>query len=69
VRLLLNIAYEHLRGDARHTGECVPGRPTKDCPLCDFHQRLDAPVLPSEVAEEQAIQAKVDAINRARFPG
>jgi hypothetical protein len=42
---------------------------TPDCGLCDFHQRLAAPVLPSEVAEEQHIRAMADAINRARNPG
>jgi hypothetical protein len=47
----------------------VPGKVTPDCPLCDFRQRLAAPVLPSELAAEQQIRAMVDAINRARVPG
>lgn len=67
--MLLTIVYEHLRAGRRHTAGCVPGGAGTDCPLCDFHQRLAAPVLPSEVAEEQEIRARLDAINRARFPG
>jgi hypothetical protein len=48
---------------------CVPGTVNADCRLCDFHQRLAAPVLPAEVAEEQRIRDMVEAINRTRNPG
>lgn len=67
--MLLNIVYEHLRGGAQHGADCKPGQVNPECDLCGFHQRLAAPVLESEIAEERRIRAMVDAINSARVPG
>lgn len=58
-RLLINIAYQHLR-PVHHDAECG-GKCAGGCPVRAFSEALASPVLTSEIAEEKAREERFRA--------
>ena len=65
-RLLINVAYRHLREPLRHLPECA-ARCGNRCPVHEFHVALNEPVLPEEReaarVEEERFKALAAALN------
>lgn len=58
-RLLVNIAYQHLR-PLQHARGCAE-RCAAGCPVREFGEALASPVLPSEIAEERRREEQLRA--------
>jgi hypothetical protein len=55
----VNIAYRHLL-PVHHAPDCA-GQCVRDCPVRSFSEALATPLLPSEIAEEQAREERFRA--------
>lgn len=65
-RLLLNVAYRHLRDRLHHVQGCAR-QCAKGCPVYDFHASLNEPVLPRERAAVRAEEDRMQALARGDF--
>lgn len=61
IRLLVNIAWQHLHSPLRHLHECKE-QCAAGCPVRAFEEAVAAPVLPSEIAEEKAREERFRAL-------
>jgi hypothetical protein len=65
-RLLVSIAYRHLREPLRHLRDCAE-KCASGCAVSDFHTALAEPVLPSEIVQARREEERFKALARGEF--